>query len=395
MLPRYNQARKVIWDAVNPRTGKRRIDEAFPPEIRAKTRRNEMSIEFVNGSQWQLVGSDNYDAYVGSPPRGIVLSEWALANPMAWAYLAPILEENDGWAIFIYTSRGNNHGRQTYETARVTEGWFAQRLTADDTPVFSRKQLDGIRREYRQIFGDELGEALFAQEYYCSWEGAVPGAYYARQIVEARNDGRITKVPWRPEIEVDTFWDLGVDDSMSIWFMQPVGDAFHFVDYYEASGYGLDHYAKVLKGKPYVYGNHYMPHDAEVRELGSGEIAKSRAEMAENLGIKPIITVPRARNMDVIINVHIPACRTVLQRCWFDEDKCAQGLMCLENYRSDYDEKLKRLGVRPVHDWSSHGADAFRTFAVGYDLLDRPKVALARGIVRQEYAEVDEAAILN
>ena len=366
MLPQYNQARKVIWDAVNPKTGKKRIDEAFPEKIRTATRRQEMAIEIKGGSMWQLVGSDNYDAYVGSPPIGIVLSEWAISNPMAWAFLAPIIEENGGWALFIYTSRGNNHGRTTYEHAKNTEGWFAERLTAKDTPVYDEEQLKEIKKEYIRLFGTELGEALFEQEYMCSWQGAVLGAYYARAMTKARNDGRICKVPYNPGVEVDTFWDLGVDDSMSIWFIQPVGRSFNVIDYYESSGYGLEHYAKVLKDKDYFYGNHFMPHDADHREMTNSEIAKSRKEVAEGLGIKPITVVQRARSMDIIIQVHIPAVRNMISLCWFDEEKCSQGIMGLENYKAEYDEEKKKLSNSPLHDWSTHPADAFRTFAVGW-----------------------------
>ena len=356
-----------MWDAVNPRTGKLRIDEAFPKSIRKNTRKQDMTIEFRNGSIWQLVGSDNFDAYVGSPPLGIVLSEWSISNPMAWAFLAPILEENGGWAIFIYTSRGNNHGRTTYDHALVTDGWFAERLPATETPVFESEQLVGIKSEYIRIYGVELGTAMFNQEYLCSWEGAVLGAYFAVQVQQARDDGRVTKVPYRPGIEVDTFWDLGVDDSMSIWFMQPLGQGFNFIDYYESSGYGLEHYAKVLKEKGYVYGNHWMPHDASHREMTNSEIAKSRKEVAEDLGISPVAVVKRARNMDTIIQVHIPAVRNILSQCSFDEEKCVDGLRALENYRAEYDNEKKKLGNRPVHDWSSHGSSAFITFAVGYE----------------------------
>lgn len=380
MLPQYNQARKVVWDAINPKTGKRRIDEAFPPEIVVKKKEQTMSVEILsNGgtSIWQLVGSDNYNAYVGSPPIGIVLSEWAISNPMAWGYISPILEENGGWALFIYTSRGNNHGRSTYEHAVNAPGWFCERLPATETPVFTEEQLSGIREEYARIYGNELGSALYEQEYLCRWEGAVFGAYYARQIVDARKDGRITRVPHMPGVEVETFWDLGVSDSMAIWFMQPVGRSYNFIDYYESSGYGLEHYAKVLRGdisgcehmKEYVYGNHWMPHDAAIREMTNSEIAKSRKEVAEDLGIRPVCIVKRARNMDVIINVHIPATRNILYSCWFDENRCGKGLSALENFRSEYDEEKRILSGRYLHDWSSHAATAFHTFAVGYDSL--------------------------
>lgn len=391
MLPKYSQARKAIWDAINPQTGKKRIDEAFPREIRSNTRKQDMAIEFINGSMWQLVGSDNYDSYVGSPPCGVVFSEWAISNPLAWGFISPILEQNNGWAIFIYTSRGNNHGKTMHDHAKKTPGWFCEKLPASQTNVFRPEQLESIRNEYINLYGEELGEAMYLQEYECSWGGATFGAYLAKQMTRARESGRVTKVPHNPSIEVDTAWDLGIDDSMSIWFIQPVGKSYHVIDYYEASGMGLEHYAKVLKSKNYKYGNHWMPHDANERELSSGEIAKSRVEVADNLGIRPVNVVQRARNMDLIIQVHIPAMRNVLESCWFDEEKCAHGIACLENYRAEYDEEKKVLSNRPVHDWSSHGADAFRTFAVGYTgksasrgyTPDRSKRHIVNGGVRR------------
>jgi len=393
MLPEYGQGRKAIWNAINPRTGLKRINEAFPEAMRNRTLNQEMYIEFRNGSSWQVVGSDNYNSIVGAPPVGIVLSEWAISNPMAWAYLAPIIEENNGFAIFIYTSRGNNHGKTTYEHGLTTEGWFSEKTTAEMTDVFTIKQLKNIKAEYIKIFGKELGGAMFNQEYLCSFSGATLGAYFAQQIEKARSTGRIGKVPHRSGIEVDTFWDLGVDDSMTIWFMQPVGQSYNFIDYYEASGYGLEHYAKVMKGQKegsehrgeYVYGNHYMPHDAAQREMTNSEIAKSRVEVAEGLGIKPIEVVPRARNMELIVNVHIPAVRNILSQCNFDEILCADGISGLENYRAEYDNKKKKLGNRPVHDWSSHPSSAFITFAVSdhrKNLLPKltlPGVGIANG----------------
>jgi hypothetical protein len=215
-----------------------------------------------------------------------------------------------------------------------------------------------------------MSEELIQQEYYCSPEAFPMGHYYGKQMETAKREGRIGEVPWRSGLEVDTWWDLGVDDSMSIWFMQPVGQMLHMIDYYEGSGFGFEHYAKILKEKPYVYGNHFMPHDAAVREQTSGEIAVSRMEFAENLGIKPIEIVKRARNIDIIIQVHIPAVRDVITRCRFDSRKCARGILALENYRCEYDEERKKLGNRPQHDWAAHGADAFRTGAVGW----QPKV---------------------
>jgi hypothetical protein len=239
-------------------------------------------------------------------------------------------------------------------------------LTAPETGVFTPLQLANIKAGLISIYGPNEGEALFNQEYYCSFEGCVPGAYYSKQMAEARQQGRISAVPYDRSIEVDTWWDLGIDDSMSIWFVQPVGKTFRIIDYYENTGFGLEHYAKVLKERGYVYGNHYMPHDIEVHEMGSGEIAKSRRQVAEGLGVKPIEKVARARNMDIIMNVHIPAVRMMLPFCWFDAEKCARGISALEGYRAEYDEEKKKLGNRPMHTWESHAADAFRTGAVGY-----------------------------
>ncbi len=383
MLPQYNQARKVVWDALNPKTGKRRIDEAFPRRVRAKTREQEMFIELRNGATWQLVGSDHYNSLVGSAPVGIVFSEYAVADPMAWAYLRPILAANEGWALFIYTPRGANHGKSLYDFARqnMEEGhssegkgargvsphntWFATLLAADRTPVFTPDRLNQERRELLAEFGETEGEMIFLQEYYCSFEGMARGAYYAKQLKAARLEGRITAVPHAAGHEVYTFWDLGMDDSTSIWFMQAIGRELRFIDYYEAQGEGLSHYAQVLKAKPYVYGDHYMPHDADVRELGTGT---SRKATAENLGIRPVIVVQRARDTQAVLS-GIEAGRNIMSQCWFDERKCARGIAALEGYRCEYDQERKKLADHPLHNWCSHGADAFRTCASGF----RPK----------------------
>lgn len=362
MLPEYNQARKAIWEAVNPRTGLRRIDEAFPEELRSSTRNQDMMIKFVNGSTWQLVGSDNFNALVGSPPVGIVNSEYALADPQAWAFLAPILEENGGWSIFIYTPRGKNHGFKLVRFAETEPGWHAETLTAKQTPVFSDEQLDRILRERKGLFGEVEGLMLFMQEYMCSFEGYVRGAYYSKQILDAKEAGRVCSVPYEQGYEVYTFWDLGIDDSTTIWFLQTIGREIRFIDYYSNTGEGLSHYAKVLKKKPYVYGDHHLPHDVKVRSLSTG---KSRRDTLISLGIKPIITIKRAKDTESVL-AGIESCRNILSRCWFDKVKCQQGLACLEGYQAEYDEKKKKLGNKPLHNWCSHGADAFRTFGVGF-----------------------------
>lgn len=359
MLPQAEQARKAIWRAIDPHKGRRRIDIAFPEEMRAKVRDQEMNIEFKNGSLWQVVGSDNYNALVGSPPIGVVFSEWPLADPASWSFISPILEENGGWAIFNGTPRGPNHGRSLFEFASKDDGWFAERLTADATGVFSASQLDNIKRELIGIHGEEYGNSIFEQEYMCSFEAAIIGAYYGRLIAQAERDNRITGVPHEPTVQTWTAWDLGVRDSTSIWFAQVIGREIHLIDYYEASGADLGHYVREINSKPYLYAGHIVPHDAQARELGTG---KSRLEVLESLGLRNI-TVAKMHRVEDGIN----AVRTIIPRSWFDGRKCARGVDALKLYRAEYDDKLQSLKPRPVHDWASHAADAFRYLAMTLD----------------------------
>ena len=374
MLPQADQARKAIWDAVNPDTSKRRIDEAFPREIRDSTRETDMFIRFRNGSSWQVVGSDNFNSLVGSPPIGVVFSEWSLADPQAWAYLRPILLENNGWALFIFTPRGRNHAHKTLLTAQSEPGWFGEVLTVEQTKRFTAEQLEAERRELVAQYGQEFGEAAFQQEYYCSFDAAIVGAYYARLISTAEAEKRVTAVPWEPGVLVHTAWDLGIGDSTAIWFCQQVGREVRLIDYYEASGVGLDHYVKILREKPYVYGEHVLPHDAEAKELGTG---KTRTEMLRSLGIKGRV-IPQ-QSVDDGIN----AVRMLLPRCWFDKTRCERGLEALRQYRCDFDDRLKTFRPRPLHDWTSHAADAFRYLAQGLPGEAKPKTTTykAKGII--------------
>lgn len=353
MLPQANQARKAIWEAVNPHTGKRRIDEAFPREIRSNTREQEMMIKFVNGATWQVVGSDNYNALVGSPPYGIVFSEYSLADPSAWDYLRPILAENGGWALFIYTARGKNHGYSLYRMAQKNPDWFSQRLTVDDTRAISPAIIEDERRS-------GMSEDMIQQEYYCSFDAANPGAYYGREMAQAWRDGRIGNVPIERGLDCETWWDLGMDDSMSIWITQTVSRELRVVGYIEHSGEGLSYYAKLLKDfaieHSIHYSRHVMPHDIEVRELGTG---KSRKDVAKGMGITPIEVAPKLE-----VDDGIDAVRRTLPFCWFDETRCAKGIAALTEYSKDWDEKNKVFALRPKHNWASHGADAFRTLGV-------------------------------
>lgn len=361
MLPEYAQGRKAIWEAVNPKTGIRRIDEAFPHAIRKRTDNQTMSIELVNGSMWHVVGSDNYNSLVGSPPYGVIFSEWALADPAAWAYIRPILDENGGWAMWIYTSRGRNHGWSTYQHALHADDWYAELLRADETGIFSDHQLAEARDEYVSLYGDGPGVALFEQEYFCSFDSAVLGAYYSKLLSDADSEGRIGHVPHDDSLQTEVWWDLGVGDATAMWFVQRAGQEIRVIDYYEATGEGLPYYAKLLDQKPYVYSRQVMPHDVRVREMGSG---KSRLEVARSLGLTVEIA-PRQSLED-----GIQAVRSMLPRCWFDYEKCKRGLDALREYRAKYDESRRIFSSRPEHNWASHAADAFRYGAVTKEPAD-------------------------
>ena len=363
LLPQSNQARKAVWDAVDPHTGIRRIDWAFPKELRETTREQDMLIRFKNGSTWQVVGSDNYNALVGSPPYGVVYSEYMLSDPNAWSFIRPIMRENGGWALFNGTPRGRNHLHGLYELGQREDGWFSELLTVADTGAMSIDDVEKERREIASERGDDEADNIIKQEYFCNWDAAIPGSYYGRIIAKLEAAGRITNVPYDPRLPVITAWDIGVGDSTAIWFIQQGKQSVNWIDFYENSGVGADHYARVLKDKPYLYEGHYLPHDADDREWGNN--ASSRISVLKGLGVKPCRVLPNA-SVDDGIN----ALRILLERSYFDKTNCERGLNCLRQYQKKWDEKLKRFASAPLHDWTSHAADAARYMAQG---LKAPK----------------------
>lgn len=361
-LPEYAQARKALWAAVNPHTGKRRIDEAFPHVLRETTNEQEMFIRFKNGSTWQLVGSDRYNSLVGAGVAGFTSSEFALSNPSAWGYIRPMLEENNGWAAFITTPRGRNHAHSMLEMAKANPRWFAEVLSVHDTGALSSDRIEESLAEYMALYGEDMGRAQFEQEYECSFNAAILGAFYAREMAAVRREGRIDgeleALPGRP---VHRAWDIGVKDDTSIWWFQVVGTQIFILDCYSASGVGLDHYASVIedrrKAHGWVDGIDFVPHDAKVKEWGSG---KTRVETMREFGLKPQLCV-NASKMD-----GVNAARQALARCVFHERCEEEGLSALEQYRREWDDDKKTFKASEVHDWSSHLADAFRYLALSW-----------------------------
>lgn len=346
ILPTYNQAKKVIWDA-NTNESKRLLDY-IPSELIESKNGQEMKIRLKNGSLYQLIGSDNIDSLVGTNPKIIIFSEYAIQSPAAWEYLRPILDVNKGYALFISTPRGKNHFYDLMNMAKTNPDWFCQVLSIHDTGVLNDADIEKIRLE-------GMSEESIQQEFYCSFNRGVEGSYYGKLIEKARNEGRVCNVPYDPRSPVHTAFDIGFGDSTSITFWQEVGGELRILDFYENHGEGIAHYAKMLQSKPYVYGTHYMPHDA-----GSGSIQTGRTlqDVAWEVGIKTTI-LPRETD----IQTGIEAVRSLLSVAYIDEKNCRHLLKCLENYHKKYNDKTQAYSETPLHDWTSHAADSVRYMA--------------------------------
>jgi hypothetical protein len=386
MLPEYSQARKAIWNAINPHTGIRRIDEAFPLDIRDTTNDHEMFIRLINGATWQVVGSDSYKSLVGAPPYGVVFSEWAKAHSAAWAYLSPILEENNGWAMFITTPEGKNHAHGMYQMAKKNPRWFAELQTVDDTG-FPLERVQEARKEYHSLYGIDAGDALIEQEYYCSFEAAILGAIYGKQMARITKDGRITnKVEHDPDYPVYTACDLGRKDATAIWFYQVGLNEILLIDYFEENFLDPQDICEVLYGreikvshinpetkeveewefgewipehehrKHYTYHDfHYAPQDAghKIQAAGGRSIVDQAREFGIKMSVIPETTHP---------NRHA-ALRRTLDRCWFNEDRCGKGIEALRCYHFEWSDDKRDFSPNPYHDWSSHGATAAELMA--------------------------------
>ena len=356
-LPEYEQARKAIWNAVNPHTGRRRIDEAFPEALRASKDEQQMFIRLKNGSTWQVIGSDRYNSLVGAGVAGVVFSEWALANPASWAYIRPMIEENDGWAAFITTPRGRNHAKAMYDLAVKSENWFAEVSDIHATGALSPEQLEEARIEYRALYGDDLGQAQFQQEYECSFNAAIMGAFYSREMIAVRSEGRIQTVTALPELPIHTAWDLGVSDTTAIWVFQVAHDHIRVLDFYEASGVGLEHYVEWLDERGYRGGNDYVPHDIMVQEWASG---RTRMDVMRSLNRQPR-KVP-----SVSVQDGIQAARKTLPLAVFDPKCEERGISALEQYRREWDDKNKVFRLKPKHDWASNASDSWRYLSLAW-----------------------------
>jgi hypothetical protein len=344
--PFLKQSKAVAWDYLRAATAPLR-------KHGARVHESELRVDYaINDGQVRLYGADNADALRGIYLDGIVLDEYADMDPRVWSeIIRPALADRGGWAVFIGTPKGRNAFFELWRRAQSEADWFTLMLKASDTGLIPASELELAKRD--------LSEEQYAQEFECSFDAAVVGAYYGKLMARAEEERRITGVPYDPAAPVWTSWDLGIRDATAIWFAQAIGREIRIIDYYEAAGVDLGHYVRELGARPYVYAGHIVPHDAQAKELGTG---KSRLEVLESLGLKNLQLAPLHRLED-----GINAVRVFLPKCWFDAEKCARGIDALKLYRAQYDDKLQALRPHPVHDWTSHAADAFRYLALTLD----------------------------
>lgn len=343
--PFRSQSKQVAWDILR---------SAMSPlrSIGAEINESELRVDYHNGGQVRLHGADNPDSLRGIGLDGVVLDEYSQCDPRVWTeIIRPSLADRKGWAVFIGTPAGHDAFYKIHQAAQGSQDWFSSVLRASETKLIDQAELDDTKRM--------LSAEEYEQEFECSFEAAIVGAYYGKLMAQADADKRITGVPYEPTAQVWTAWDLGIADATAIWFAQVVGREIRIIDYYEASGADLGHYVREINNRSYAYSGHIVPHDAQAKELGTG---KTRLEVLESLGLKNITVAPMHRVED-----GINAVRVMLPKCWFDATKCERGIEALKLYRAEYDDKRQTIKPRPVHDWASHAADAFRYLAMTLD----------------------------
>jgi len=348
IAPYYAQAKQIAWDYL----------KAYGQEIIVKNHESELQVELFHGSRIRLFGADNPNALRGLYFDGAILDEYADMRPSVWPeVIRPALTDRKGWAVFIGTPKGNNEFYKIHQHAKMSDDWYSLVLKASESGLLPQEELIDAQKT--------MSEDQYAQEFECSFTAAIIGSYYGTLINQANAENRITSVPYSPSSSVITAWDLGYGDSTAIWFAQIVGKEPRIIDYYESNGVGLDHYVKIIREKPYNYSEHFLPHDAASGQLGTG---KSLSDQLTGMGIKN--TVLQRPDIDAGIQF----VRQLIPQCWFDETKCAAGLEALKNYQKKYDEDKKVFMAKPLHNWASHGADAFRYLATGLSTLKSPVV---------------------
>ena len=335
IAPFYGQAKQVAWEY---------LKFFSAPACVGEPRESELSVTLVNGATIRLYGADNPNTLRGMYFDGVVMDEFADMKPSVWAeVIRPALTDRKGWAVFIGTPKGKNSFWEIWDKASRAQDWFAASLKASKTGILDAEELLAAR--------DSMTIDQFNQEFECSFEAAIHGAVYGIQMRVALDEGRIKDVPYDPAIPVHTAWDLGFDDSTAIWFWQITRGEIRLIDYYEYNGQGIGHYCDIIKARGYNYDRHWVPHDAANELMAAG--GRSIVNQAWDAGIKMSV-IPATSQQN-----SIEASRLTLARCWFDHDKCKDGIEALRQYQFEFDEDKKVFKSKPRHDWTSHGADAF------------------------------------
>jgi hypothetical protein len=340
IAPTYSQAKRVAWDYLTH----------FARPLNATANIAELRVDFY-GRRIQLYGSDNPDSLRGQYFDGVVLDEIGDQNPKIWnEIIRPALADRKGWCLFIGTPKGNNHFKDLFDRAGQEEGWSALQFKASETKLLDEKELWAARKE--------MGDDKYNQEFECSFNAAVEGSYYGKLLNDLEEKGRMCHIDRDDLCQTYVAWDLGMGDSTALWVCQATGQEKRIIDYVENHGQGLDWYVNWLKENNWHKAEQLLPHDVEVRELGTG---KSRLEVLREAGLD-VRVLPR-----LSVDDGIQAVRRMLPTCWFNMPQVKQGLDCLRNYRREYDEKRNVFYDKPLHDWASHGSDAFRYLALGME----------------------------
>lgn len=375
VFPTSDMARDNLWESyTNDGT---RFTDFVPVDLRIRKHSNDDGLndslkrkEFITGGSIRVLSGHKPGRLRGGNSKLFVLSEFQVMDPMVIDIIMPIIEANNGILLINMTSNGDSAAKGMLEAWKDDPDVYVSILTVDDTPVFTREQMVRIRRQTVERFiarglSNEEANSFVDQEYYCNWDSPVVGSYFGSAMRRAEEDGRIANVPYEPQLKVNTYWDLGMDDSMSIWFVQLHQREVRCIDYLESSGEGLEYYVKELGNKPYAYDKHYAPHDIAVRELGTGV---SRLETALKLGLR-FEQVQRPDTKEDGIS----AIRTLIPRTWFDKTKCKRGIAGLKGYQKEWNDKQMVYKNSPLHNWTSHPVDAYQTMA-----LSNPEVKTNR-----------------
>lgn len=373
IAPYLGQGKEIAWDYL----------KRYARPILADKNEGELWVQLINGARIRVHGADNPDRLRGGYLDGAVCDEYGDWRPSVWGeVIRPMLSDRLGWATFIGTPKGKNDFHRIYSEAELSSEWYAGRFRASRTGIIPQSELDAARRD--------MTPEQYEQEYECSFDAAIIGAYYGREVAEAERAGRVCQIPTERGLPIQAAWDLGIHDSTAVWIFQVAGSEIRVLDYVETQGKSLPETLSVIEARGWRQRIDWLPHDAKVRELGSG---KTRIETLQALGCKDIRLVSDHGVMD-----GIQAARLTLAATWFEIRTTGDGLEALRQYRSNYDERLKIFGDKPRHDWSSHAADAYRYLAMAWREQarpERPKTAIIgkplNALTMQEFMDLDEA----